>query len=376
MDDLTLAAEFPPATREQWLELVEAVLKGADFEKKLVSRTYDGLRIEPLYPKAEAPPPIVRAPHGPWRIAQRVDHPEPTTANELALTDLEGGADALAFVVRGRAGGARLRRREPNGRRARPALQGVMLDLVAIRLETAPFGGRDRGAQWADLVKRRGVDPAALALDFGLDPFGDMARTGALARAVAGHRRGARRDVAACAHAGFTARPSGSTRARTTRRRGRGAGTRRRARGGRRLSARTRGRRPSAGRRRAAPSFLLVADADEFLTIAKFRRCGGCGRGSRRRAGWRRGRSGSGRDGVAHDHAARSLGQLAAHHGRGVLGRPRRRGRRRRPAVHGGAWPAGRVRARLARNTQLILLEEANSAASPTRPPGQAASRR
>ena len=32
MDDLTLAAEFPPVTREQWLKLVETVLKG----KKLV----------------------------------------------------------------------------------------------------------------------------------------------------------------------------------------------------------------------------------------------------------------------------------------------------------------------------------------------------
>ena len=55
----------------------ERVLKGADFDKKLVSRTYDGLRIEPLYPKAEAAPPVARAQPGPWRIAQRVDHPEP-----------------------------------------------------------------------------------------------------------------------------------------------------------------------------------------------------------------------------------------------------------------------------------------------------------
>ena len=50
MDHLPLASEFPAATREQWLKLVEAILKGADFEKKLVSLTYDGLRIEPLYP--------------------------------------------------------------------------------------------------------------------------------------------------------------------------------------------------------------------------------------------------------------------------------------------------------------------------------------
>src|SRR5215212_2269549 len=102
MDDLTLAAEFPPATREQWLKLVQTVLKGADFDKKLVSCTYHGLRIEPLYPKAETAPPLARAQRGPWRIVQRADHPEPKTANELALADLEGGGDASPSPTLGR----------------------------------------------------------------------------------------------------------------------------------------------------------------------------------------------------------------------------------------------------------------------------------
>src|SRR5918994_5943858 len=100
MDDLPLAAEFSAATREQWLKLVEGVLKGADFEKKLVSPTYDGLRIEPLYPKADDACRATRATPGRWRVAQRVDHPDPAAANALALTDLEGGADALALVTR------------------------------------------------------------------------------------------------------------------------------------------------------------------------------------------------------------------------------------------------------------------------------------
>ena len=43
-----LAAEFPAGSREDWLKLVSAALKGAPFEK-LTSRTYDELRIEPLY---------------------------------------------------------------------------------------------------------------------------------------------------------------------------------------------------------------------------------------------------------------------------------------------------------------------------------------
>ena len=44
-DELSLAADFAPATFEDWRKLVDGVLKGAPFEK-LVSKTYDGLTIE------------------------------------------------------------------------------------------------------------------------------------------------------------------------------------------------------------------------------------------------------------------------------------------------------------------------------------------
>ena len=50
-DDLRLAADFPPATYDDWRKLVDGVLKGAPFEK-LVGKTYDGLKIEPIYPRA------------------------------------------------------------------------------------------------------------------------------------------------------------------------------------------------------------------------------------------------------------------------------------------------------------------------------------
>ncbi len=51
--DLTLAAEFEPATRAAWLALVDKVLKGGDFEKRLVSHTADGVPIQPLYTRAD-----------------------------------------------------------------------------------------------------------------------------------------------------------------------------------------------------------------------------------------------------------------------------------------------------------------------------------
>ena len=63
-DELSLAAEFPPTSEADWRKLVEAALKGASFDKRLVSQTYDGLRIEPLYPRAVGAKRGRRAPPG------------------------------------------------------------------------------------------------------------------------------------------------------------------------------------------------------------------------------------------------------------------------------------------------------------------------
>ena len=52
-DDLPLASEFPKATHEMWLKLVDKVLNGAPFDKKLISRTYDGIALQPLYTQAD-----------------------------------------------------------------------------------------------------------------------------------------------------------------------------------------------------------------------------------------------------------------------------------------------------------------------------------
>jgi methylmalonyl-CoA mutase len=175
VDNLILAADFPSATREQWLQLVEGVLKGADFNNKLVGKSHDGIAIQPLYPKAEGAMRITRAKAGRWRVSQRLDHPDPVAANELALLDLEGGADALTLVTRGapaaRGFGVRIDTVEDLER----TLAGVKLDLIHLRVET---GGQ--GRQMADLVlalaERRGHKLADLSLDLGFDPIGAMAR--------------------------------------------------------------------------------------------------------------------------------------------------------------------------------------------------------
>ncbi|HEX8165273.1 MAG TPA: methylmalonyl-CoA mutase family protein [Beijerinckiaceae bacterium] len=272
MDDLTLADEFPAATREAWLRRVEGVLKGADFERKLVSRTYDGLRIEPLYDKAASAPRPGRGTAGPWRIAQRMDHPEPAAANALALSDLDGGADSLAFSYAGapaaRGFGVRAETADDLDR----ALAGVMLDLVSVRIETAPFEGRAAAGQWTALAKRRGLDPKKLDIDFGLDPVGGMARTGRppvpyadLAARMAG-------TVRALREAGFA---SPAVRVDTRPWHEAGAGEAQELAAALSTGVAYLRALEAAGfsleEARGALSFLLVADTDEFLTVAKFR---------------------------------------------------------------------------------------------------------
>ena len=86
-DDLRLAADFAPATYEDWRKLVDGVLKGAPFEK-LIGKTYDGLPIEPIYRRAHGAPISGRAAAAPWQIMQRIDHPDAAMANAQALLDL------------------------------------------------------------------------------------------------------------------------------------------------------------------------------------------------------------------------------------------------------------------------------------------------
>jgi len=100
-DDLRLAADFPPATYDDWRKLVDGVLKGAPFEK-LVGKTYDGLEIEPIYPHAKGASPIPgRAAATPWQTMQRIDHPDAAKANAQALHELENGASGLELEFAG-----------------------------------------------------------------------------------------------------------------------------------------------------------------------------------------------------------------------------------------------------------------------------------
>ena len=270
MEDRPLADLFEPADRARWLGLVEGVLKGGDFEKRLVSRTADGLRIEPLYGPAAPTVQPVREP-GPWRIAQRVDHPDLAAAHAQALTDLEGGADALVLAFAGAPGARGYGLTASTVEDLDVALKGVMLPLIALRLDA---GGR--GLEAARLVKalaeRRGEDLSRYDLDLGIDPVGVLAATGSLGAVwsdIAPRLAGIAADLEAAGFRGRAFLADG--------RPYHEAGSGEAAELGAVLATalaylraqEAAGHDLATARDRIA--VLLTADADEFVTVAKFR---------------------------------------------------------------------------------------------------------
>ncbi|WP_373504460.1 methylmalonyl-CoA mutase family protein [Aestuariivirga sp.] len=171
MTDLSLAAEFPALTQGDWMKRVEAVLKGASFEEKLVTRSADGFAVQPLYGQV-AGHRAARPHQTPWTLFQRVDHPDAAKANEQALDDLANGATGLVLVSKD----------SPTARgfgfdseKLARVLQGVHLHAVALKIE----GGASMAL--AELISTQPIDPERLHVSFALAnaaDAGELARLG------------------------------------------------------------------------------------------------------------------------------------------------------------------------------------------------------
>ena len=192
MTELAMMEGFSAPERAEWLALVEKTLKGADFERRLVARTADDLRILPVYTRADAPAGVVdqrpgSAPYmrgttavtmGPaWDIRQIYAEPEPAAANAAILDDLANGVSSLKLVIAGP------RRSGLAGDTASlgAALKGVMLDVCPISLE-AGENVATAAASLAELWRAAGIADRARLGAFNADPLGTLAATGSLTR--------------------------------------------------------------------------------------------------------------------------------------------------------------------------------------------------
>ena len=108
--------EFTPPTYDEWKEACIALLKGAPFEKKLFTKTYEGITFSPMYFHADTEPiqPTKSFPgmgdylrgvtangyvNAPWGIAQACDETLPEENNELLKHEIDKGSTIYNIKV-------------------------------------------------------------------------------------------------------------------------------------------------------------------------------------------------------------------------------------------------------------------------------------
>ncbi|SPE61761.1 methylmalonyl-CoA mutase, small subunit [Verrucomicrobia bacterium] len=111
-----LLSEFPPVSFEDWRKLVEAELKGAPFDKKMFTPTYEGITLRPIYRREDVTglshlnsfpgfAPFVRGATAsgqvrkPWDVSQELAFASPTEFNHAARNSISRGLNALNIVL-------------------------------------------------------------------------------------------------------------------------------------------------------------------------------------------------------------------------------------------------------------------------------------
>ena len=212
-----LLAEFPPASYDDWRKLVEAELKGAPFDKKMFTATYDGITLKPIYlredvanlPHVNSLPgfaPFVRGASvsgyakKSWDVSQEIAVASPTDFNFAARNSISRGLNALNMVL------DRATRNGLDPDWAAPedvgfgglsiatlgdldrALDGVDLEKTSLFVRSGasalPFA-----SLFIALAKKRKKSLAQLHGCIEMDPLGVLAHEGKLPQSLAGAYR-------------------------------------------------------------------------------------------------------------------------------------------------------------------------------------------
>ncbi|MBN1212982.1 MAG: acyl-CoA mutase large subunit family protein [candidate division Zixibacteria bacterium] len=213
LTDERLLNEFEVPRYDTWCTEVERLLKGAPFEKRMLTETYEGITLQPLYCKKDTEnivevaslpgfAPYLRGSKAyrngekTWEIAQELSYPTAEEFNRAVCNDLKCGLTAVTLPLDeasrqgydpdtavngvGR-GGVSLATYED----FKKALEGVNLDRVPVFIRAGTCGV-SLLALYIALAMERGVNPAALNGAVALDPLGELAVSGKLPLSLAG----------------------------------------------------------------------------------------------------------------------------------------------------------------------------------------------
>ncbi len=203
-----LLRDFPAPGLAAWRAEVERLLKGAPFEKAMLTRTLEGITLQPMPTAADTADlpwldtvpgqvPYVRGgrPRGyhqaPWLVAQEIPLPVPAEFNAALRRDLERGQTAVNLVLdeAGQAGCDPLA--GPCGavgvggtsvadlEDLQVCLEGVDLRRTPVMID-AGAAALPLAAMLASMWEKAGVDAGEAAGCLGCDPVSGLARLGRL----------------------------------------------------------------------------------------------------------------------------------------------------------------------------------------------------
>jgi methylmalonyl-CoA mutase len=190
-----LLSEFPAHTYDQWHAAAEALLKGADFDQKLVTKTYEGITIQPIHRREDiaglphrthfpGSGSLVRGSHAGgflktgWEVSQELRAATPEALNSLIHEGLNGGQSELNISIGcGQddccTGGTRI----DSTAGLRIALDGVALDSISTWWQGGPACVAN-AAMVIAAAAETGVPAASLRGGFENDPLGQLATKG------------------------------------------------------------------------------------------------------------------------------------------------------------------------------------------------------
>ncbi|MEJ2227712.1 MAG: methylmalonyl-CoA mutase family protein [Alphaproteobacteria bacterium] len=196
MDEFNLAGDFPAASFEDWEKAAVKALRGQGFGV-LENQLYEGFATKPLYTRTAdgetaslsgepGVAPFIRGNNGalvatgegrPWSIIQFLDHLDITEANRQLHEDIANGTSAAWVQLGGNLpyGGAFLGARTL--KRLEQVFDGVPLDKLSVYI-SGGFDAVAGAALMAALWEKRNIAPERVKGCAGFDPLGTVAASG------------------------------------------------------------------------------------------------------------------------------------------------------------------------------------------------------
>ena len=178
-----LFSEFPPVKTEDWEKKIREDLRGTDYDQKLLWRTNDGMVFRPYYRKGdmkgleylESFPgqyPFVRGnkvSSNNWEIRQDIPVHSFSAANQKALALLENGITSPGFIMNGNT--------PETEKELDELLSGIDLHLIPVHFIV---NSNDHSILHlvSGLVQKKGLNPALVRGSLNLDPLGCLFRKG------------------------------------------------------------------------------------------------------------------------------------------------------------------------------------------------------